>query len=84
MKVNTDGCLLGAWASADAPTTILDVGAGSGLIGLMLAQRYPNATVDLVEIEPHCAEQCAENVLLPVRLTVAVRVVEPATMLEAA
>ena len=63
MKVNTDGCLLGAWASADTPTTILDVGAGSGLIGLMLAQRYPNATVDLVEIEPHCAEQCAENVL---------------------
>jgi tRNA1Val (adenine37-N6)-methyltransferase len=62
MKVNTDGCLLGAWASADAPTTILDIGAGSGLVGLMLAQRYPNATVDLVEIEPHCAEQCAENV----------------------
>jgi tRNA1Val (adenine37-N6)-methyltransferase len=62
MKVNTDGCLLGAWASAANPTFILDIGAGTGLIGLMLAQRYPNALVDLVEIEPHCAEQCAENV----------------------
>jgi len=63
MKVNTDGCLLGAWAEAATPNFILDIGAGTGLIGLMLAQRYPNAHVDLVEIEPHCAEQCAENAL---------------------
>lgn len=61
MKVNTDGCLLGAWASAKNPKTILDIGSGSGVVGLMLAQRYPTAQAHLVEIEPGCASQCEEN-----------------------
>lgn len=52
LKVGTDGVLLGAWASCGrADGHILDVGAGSGLIGLMLAQRYPGASVTAVEID---------------------------------
>lgn len=42
-KIGTDGILLGAWASHPGPRKILDVGAGCGLIALMLAQRYPRA-----------------------------------------
>ncbi len=62
MKVGTDGCLLGAWADADNPQHILDIGAGTGLIALMLAQRFKNAQITAVEIEQNCAKQCAENV----------------------
>ena len=62
MKVGTDGCLLGSWASAGHPKRILDIGAGSGLIGLMLAQRYSNARVDAVELESECAYQCIQNI----------------------
>ena len=61
MKVNTDSCLLGAWARSDKPKNILDIGAGSGVIGLMLAQRFVDATITLVEIIPECAEQCSQN-----------------------
>ena len=70
MKVGTDGVLLGAWcrltATADAsPMTsaprILDIGAGTGLISLMLAQRYPEALIDAVEIDAEAASQCQEN-----------------------
>ncbi len=51
MKVGTDGVLLGAWASHPGPKHILDVGSGTGLIALMLAQRYPQASI--TAIEPH-------------------------------
>lgn len=52
LKVGTDGVLLGAWVScAPASGRILDVGAGSGLVGLMLAQRNLHATVTAVEID---------------------------------
>lgn len=50
-KVGTDGVLLGAWAEHNDPKRILDVGSGSGLVGFMLAQRYPQAT--FVGIEQH-------------------------------
>ncbi len=50
-KVGTDGVLLGAWASHPQPQRILDVGCGSGLIGFMLAQRYPQAT--FVGVDQH-------------------------------
>ena len=46
MKIGTDGVLLGAWARvADSCRRVIDVGTGSGLIGLMMAQRYPAVEV---------------------------------------
>ncbi len=62
MKVGTDGVLLGAWASVEHARRVLDVGCGSGLIGLMLAQRYPEAEVVGIEIDQEAAAQAAENV----------------------
>jgi tRNA1Val (adenine37-N6)-methyltransferase len=59
MKVGTDGVLVGAWTPVpDYPvTTILDVGAGTGLIALMMAQRCPSAKIDAVEIDaPSCED----------------------------
>ncbi len=61
MKVNTDGCLLGSWAHHNNPKRILDIGAGSGVIALMLAQRFEKAEVTAVEIEDECAKQCTSN-----------------------
>lgn len=60
-KVGTDGVLLGAWAEAENPTSILDVGTGSGLIALMLAQRFPQAQVTGIEVHPPSAAQAQEN-----------------------
>jgi tRNA1Val (adenine37-N6)-methyltransferase len=57
MKVGTDGVLLGAWADFIKPNTILDIGTGTGLIALMLAQRFNNATITALEIDKiACAE----------------------------
>jgi tRNA1Val (adenine37-N6)-methyltransferase len=61
MKVNTDGCLLGAWADHGAPQNILDIGSGSGVIALMMAQKFAEACIDAVEIDSICAEQCRSN-----------------------
>lgn len=61
MKVGTDGVLLGAWAGSPGAQNILDIGTGTGLIALMLAQRCPLAQVDAVEIDPAAAAQAAEN-----------------------
>lgn len=53
MKIGTDGVLIGAWAlPAGDPRIIVDAGAGCGLIGLMLAQRFPDAEVHFSENEP--------------------------------
>ncbi|MGI6233502.1 MAG: tRNA1(Val) (adenine(37)-N6)-methyltransferase [Prevotella sp.] len=60
MKVGTDGVLLGAWARGGRH--ILDAGAGSGLVALMMSQRFPEAQVDGVEIDAAAAAQAAENV----------------------
>lgn len=49
MKVGTDGVLLGAWAGTTAPKRILDIGTGTGLIALMLAQRFPEAAITAIE-----------------------------------
>jgi tRNA1Val (adenine37-N6)-methyltransferase len=61
MKINTDGVLLGAIAAAEEPKTILDIGTGTGVIALMLAQKYPDAKIDAVEIEVVAAETAARN-----------------------
>ena len=61
MKVGTDGVLLGAWANCSKTKKILDIGTGTGLIALMLAQRC-NAHIDAIEIEENAANQAQINV----------------------
>ena len=62
MKIGTDGVLLGAWTSLmKNPDTILDIGAGTGLIALMLAQRSGAETIDALEIDEDAHEQCVDN-----------------------
>ncbi|MEO2063977.1 MAG: methyltransferase [Christiangramia sp.] len=62
MKIGTDGVLLGAWASIDhSPGSILDIGAGTGIISLMLAQRSEAFQIDAIEIEENAYEQAVEN-----------------------
>lgn len=62
MKVGTDGVLLGAWAQIpDTTKSILDIGTGTGLIALQLAQRCDCETVDAIEIEDRAFEQAVEN-----------------------
>lgn len=61
MKVGTDGILLGTWAQINTAQTILDIGTGTGLIALQLAQRSDAETIDAIEIEPHAFEQAVEN-----------------------
>ena len=62
MKIGTDGVLLGAWCSLKESTKkILDVGSGTGVISLMLAQRFNNATIDSVELENNAHKQSVEN-----------------------
>lgn len=62
MKVGTDGVLLGAWSSVPSPgSRVLDIGTGTGLIALMIAQRAMNVEVDALEIDPSSAQQAKEN-----------------------
>ena len=62
MKVGTDGVLLGAWCPLEnSPKTILDIGTGTGIISLMLAQRSSAATIEGVEIDKSAFEQTVEN-----------------------
>lgn len=65
MKVGTDGTLLGAWAAAPSgQCRILDIGTGTGLIALMMAQRYPEAEVTGIDIDEDAVAQAVENVRL--------------------
>ena len=60
MKVGTDGILLGAWADISGADTILDIGTGTGLIALMMAQRS-DANITGIEIEKNAAEEALKN-----------------------
>ncbi len=62
MKVGTDGVLLGAWTPVrDADRRVLDVGTGTGLIALMLAQRTTAARITALDVDPDCVGQAREN-----------------------
>lgn len=62
MKIGTDGVLLGAWTSLQHnPSSILDIGAGTGIIALQLAQRSTAELIDAIEIDENAYEQCVEN-----------------------
>ena len=62
MKVGTDGVLLGAWAPVEHdPNSLLDIGTGTGLIALMLAQRSSAEQIDALEIDEAAYEQAVDN-----------------------
>lgn len=62
MKIGTDGVLLGAWAPIDEHTfSVLDIGSGTGIIALMLAQRSNANQIDALEIDENAYEQAVEN-----------------------
>jgi tRNA1Val (adenine37-N6)-methyltransferase len=61
MKVGTDGVLLGAWINPGNATRILDIGAGTGVIALMLAQKT-NAIIDAIDIDKDAVQQAQDNI----------------------
>ncbi|MGY5851539.1 tRNA1(Val) (adenine(37)-N6)-methyltransferase [Salegentibacter sp. F14] len=62
MKIGTDGVLLGAWTPIKhQPNSILDIGTGTGLIALMLAQRCSAELIDALELDKEAFEQAVEN-----------------------
>ena len=61
MKINTDGVLLGAIATQQQPAHILDIGTGTGVIAMMLAQRFPDSVIDAVEIDESAAIAAGKN-----------------------
>jgi len=61
-KVGTDGVLLGAWTCQDkTPYNILDIGTGTGVIALMMAQRFANSQIEAIELDEDAFEQAATN-----------------------
>jgi tRNA1Val (adenine37-N6)-methyltransferase len=69
MKVGTDGVLLGAWSGKhlqsnkkNSDQKFLDIGTGTGLITLMLAQRFENAVIDAIEIDENAVKQAEINI----------------------
>ncbi|RKE98488.1 tRNA1Val (adenine37-N6)-methyltransferase [Ichthyenterobacterium magnum] len=62
MKIGTDGVLLGAWSSLkNNPFSVLDIGSGTGVLSLMLAQRSHAELIDALEIDENAYEQCVDN-----------------------
>ncbi len=62
MKIGTDGVLLGAWTPLiNNPFNVLDIGAGTGILSIMLAQRSNAEQIDAIEIDEDAYEQCVEN-----------------------
>ncbi len=62
MKVGTDGALLGAWVDCEKCSNILDIGTGTGMIALMLAQRNPNATITAIEPNAEAFADAKDNI----------------------
>lgn len=62
MKVGTDGVLLGAWSQISTAKKVLDIGTGTGLIALMLAQRNSNVKIDAIDINEDAIIQAKENI----------------------
>lgn len=63
MKVGTDGVLLGAWVGMEKRMKVLDVGTGTGLIALMMAQRNPASSVRALDMEKTALSQAIENII---------------------
>lgn len=61
MKVGTDAMVLGALATANDPKSILDIGTGTGVLTLMMAQKFPNATLQAIDIEPSAVDEARYN-----------------------
>jgi tRNA1Val (adenine37-N6)-methyltransferase len=61
LKVTTDACLLGATANAVSPGQVLDIGTGTGILAIMLAQRFPEARIEAIEPDPEAADQARLN-----------------------
>ncbi|WP_179349271.1 tRNA1(Val) (adenine(37)-N6)-methyltransferase [Winogradskyella pacifica] len=62
MKIGTDGVLLGAWTSVEHnPYNVLDIGSGTGILSLMIAQRSHADQIEAIEIDDDAFEQCVEN-----------------------
>lgn len=64
MPVSTDGVMLGAWAKCPPQCNILDIGTGTGLLALMCAQRFSNAQITALDIEPTAVEAAHTNFVL--------------------
>lgn len=62
MKVGTDGVLIGAWADVEGAKHILDMGTGSGLIALMVAQRNEEAHIEAIDIDEGAVLQASKNI----------------------
>lgn len=61
MKVNTDAVLLGAWSKVDSATRVLDIGTGTGIIALMLAQKKPSLMIEAIDNNEAAYFQALEN-----------------------
>jgi len=61
MKINTDGVLLAALAESESPKRILDIGTGTGVLALMMAQRFPIAKIEAVEIDELASATAGRN-----------------------
>ena len=61
-KVTTDACILGGYPDIQPPTSICDIGTGTGVLALMMAQKFPEAIIDAIEIDPLSTKQAAGNI----------------------